>query len=380
MSESARRIVPQPVALLGMGQAFPPGLPQNIAAGIAADRCASDSTQAQWVQAIFRKTGVDSRGTALLTGTDGDPSQVVQRFFGPRTSDADTGPTTADRMAVYARHAPALAEEASREALDDAQFSAGQITHLITVSCTGFFAPGVDVALIKRLGLLPSVKRLHVGFMGCHAAFNSLSAAADMVRADPSARVLVCCVELCSLHFAYGWHPQRLVANSLFADAAAAAVVGPASAAGDSAWRLHDAASLLLPGSEDAMTWCIGNNGFEMTLSPQVPDLIRQHVKGWLDVWLAERELSIADIPNWAIHPGGPKVLSSVCNSLELRPEVAEVSRRMLAEHGNVSSATILCILSQLRESAQPGPCVALGFGPGLMAEAMLLRHRDKIS
>ena len=123
------------------------------------------------------------------------------------------------------------------------------------------------------------------------------------------------------------------------------------------------------------MTWRIGNHGFEMTLSPRVPDLIRQHVKGWLDAWLTERGMSVASIPNWAIHPGGPKVLTSVSQSLGLPPDATDISRQTLSEHGNVSSATILCILSRLRESAQPGPCLALGFGPGLMAEAMLLTH-----
>ena len=365
----------RPVALLGMGQVFPPSLPQDLAGEIAADRCAADPTQAQWVRVIFKKTGVASRGTVLLTGSTGEASAVVQEFFKPRSSPEDRGPTTADRMARYAAHAPDLAEASSRQALAEAKVAPAQITHLITVSCTGFFAPGVDVALIKRLALSPSVKRLHVGFMGCHAAFNALGTAADIVRANPSARVLVCCVELCSLHFAYGWDPQRLVANSLFADASAAAIVGPADSATPGTWLLHDSASLLLPDCEDAMTWRIGNHGFEMTLSPRVPDLIRQHVKGWLDGWLAERGMSVASIPNWAIHPGGPKVLTSVSASLGLPPDATDISRQILSEHGNVSSATILCILSRLRESAQPGPCLALGFGPGLMAEAMLLTH-----
>ncbi len=363
----------RPVALLGMGQVFPPGLPQDVAAEIAADRCSADPTQAQWVRVIFKKTGVTTRGTVLLTGATGDASAAAQAFFKPKCSPQDRGPTTADRMAQYVAHAPDLAEASSRQALADAAVEPAEITHLITVSCTGFFAPGVDVALIKRLALAPSVKRLHVGFMGCHAAFNALGTAVDIVRANPSARVLVCCVELCSLHFAYGWHPQRLVANSLFADASAAAVVGPADSAKPGTWLLHDSASLLLPDCEDAMTWRIGNHGFEMTLSPQVPDLIRQHVKGWLDEWLTRRGMTIASIPNWAIHPGGPKVLTGVCESLGLPPGASDISRQTLSEHGNVSSATILCILNRLRESAQPGPCLALGFGPGLMAEALLL-------
>lgn len=363
----------RPVALLGIGEAFPPGLPQDAAAEIAADRCAADAAQAQWARVIFKKTGVAQRGSVLLASADNPSSATVQTFFKPRLSPQDMGPTTAERMAWYEAAAPALAQAASGQALAEARVPPAQITHLITTSCTGFFAPGVDIALIKRLGLDPSVKRLHLGFMGCHAAFNALGAAADIVRADPSARVLVCAVELCSLHFAYGWNPQQLVANALFADAAAAAVVGPAGATAAPPWLLRDSASLVLPDSEDAMTWRIGNHGFAMTLSPQVPDLIRRHVKDWLTGWLAERGLNIAAIPNWAIHPGGPKVLSSVCQALGLPPDAGDVARQTLSAHGNVSSATILCILQRLRDSARSGLCVALGFGPGLVAETMLL-------
>jgi predicted naringenin-chalcone synthase len=270
--------------------------------------------------------------------------------------------------------------------------AAGEITHLLTVTCTGFFAPGLDVELITRLGLRPDVQRTHVGFMGCHAAFNGLAAARNIVRASPGeggARVLLVCVELCTLHFAYGWDPEKLVANALFADGAAACVVasdgvaqerGEArvgrEAGGEGRWRLQETASLLLGGSREAMTWKIGNFGFEMTLSATLPALIGQRVGAWCSGWLQAAGLEVGDVERWAIHPGGPRILSAVRDALSLSGEDLMASGEILREHGNMSSATVLFVLKRLLLQGQTGDrCVAIGFGPGLMAEGMLLER-----
>jgi prepilin-type processing-associated H-X9-DG protein len=344
-------------------------VPQADAAEVAASLCADDDTQRQWVRRIFERTGVTQRGAVLArdAGAEGVSLEEVRRFYRPRQGPDDRGPRTEARMELFARHAPPLAAEAAGEALRDAGAVPGDISHLVTVSCTGFFAPGLDVALIRQLGLSASVQRLQVGFMGCHAAFNALAAAADIIRSRPQARVLVVCAELCSLHFAYGWHPQRVVANALFADGAAAAVVGQAPGR----TQIIAASSLLLPASEDAMTWRIGDYGFEMTLSPELPALIQQHLGSWLQTWTRAGETL-----HWAIHPGGPKVLEAVCDAAGAPREAAAVSRSVLAEHGNMSSATILVILKRLAEQRVRGRCVALGFGPGLMAEGLLLQLR----
>lgn len=358
------------VAILGMGSSFPPSVPQPKAAQLAAALCAQDDQQTQWLNHIFDRTGIEARGS-VLAPQSGDVSAGLHEFYPPQ-SEGGQGPTTGERMQRYALSAPPLALAASRQAMADAEVTAPQITDLITVSCTGFFAPGLDASLIRSLGLSPAVHHLHIGFMGCHAAFNAVAAAADLISARPEAKVLIVCVELCTLHFAYGWQPQRLVANSLFADGAGAVVMGVA----DSGERLGvlSSGSMLLPESESAMGWRIGDHGFEMTLTPEVPQLIRQHTRPWLESWLAQHGRSIPDIPLWAIHPGGPKVLSSVCQSLGVAPEVADVSRDILSRHGNISSATILVILEHMRRTSGSGDCVALGFGPGLMAEALLLR------
>jgi predicted naringenin-chalcone synthase len=293
--------------------------------------------------------------------------------FLPRSRADDRGPTTSQRMDLYRTEAPALAAQASQQALAASGLAAGDITHLVTVSCTGFYAPGVDVALIKELNLSPTTQRTHVGYMGCHGALNGLRVAHAFAAADPTARVLICAVELCSLHYHYGWDPQKVIANALFADGAAAVVAAPDPAAPASAWRVAASGSCLIPDSEEAMAWSVGDHGFTMTLSKRVPGLIATHLRPWLSGWLLEKGVRLDEVKSWAIHPGGPRILEAVVESLGLDPRMAAPSREVFAEYGNMSSPTVLFILDHLRRANAPRPCVALGFGPGLNAEAMLV-------
>ena len=210
--------------------------------------------------------------------------------------------------------------------------------------------------------------------MGCHGAINGLRVARPL--AMEGSRVLLCAVELCSLHFHNGWNPQKLVANALFADGAAAAVLGRPDAAAPDApdpWRIVSTGSCLIPDSHDAMTWDIEDHGFAMTLSPQVPELIEQHLPSWLAGWLSASSLSPAQVKSWIVHPGGPRVVGAVESVLGLKPSDTAASRDVLAECGNMSSPTILFILERLRRINAPRPCVALGFGPGLTAEGVLI-------
>jgi predicted naringenin-chalcone synthase len=275
-------------------------------------------------------------------------------------------------MLRYETEAPALATGAACAALRAAGLRAEEVTHVVTVSCTGFAAPGIDTRLIEALRLPPTTQRTHVGFMGCHGAINGLRVADSLVRADPEAVVLVCTVELSSLHFSYGWSPEMMVANALFADGAAA-VVGRARRDGADGWTVASFATLLIPGTSEDMSWRIGDHGFRMTLSARVPDLVRDAVGGWLEGWLGESGLGIADIASWAVHPGGPRILGAVEAAAGLGRERTRVSRAVLADYGNMSSATVLFILERLRSENAPRPCVALALGPGLVAEAVLV-------
>jgi predicted naringenin-chalcone synthase len=366
----------QPVALLAIGTALPQSVSQSSMALLNSDTASSNDQQAAWVKRVFSRSGIDARGSVLQKDLLADRTGGLREFYPQPLAPGDRGPGTSQRMERYATEAPPLAATASLDALTQAHVPASRVTHLITVSCTGFFAPGLDVHLMMRLGLRTDVHRLHVGFMGCHAALNALGMARSIVLGDLTAIVLVCCVELCTLHFAYGFDPQSIVANSLFADGAAAAVIASGPANGKPpAWRLLHTASQLLPDSLDAMTWTIGDNGFEMTLSPQLPSLVQQHVGPWCDRWMGDAGRDVSQIANWAVHPGGPKILSAVETALGLKETDLQFSRQILAQSGNMSSTTVLFILQAITDSQKTGPCAALAFGPGLMMEGALLER-----
>lgn len=357
--------------LQGLGVAAPRGgLDQHTASALAEARCCSTERQSTWLRRIYRHSGVTRRGSVLLHPDEG--AAGFEAFYPTQGAAGVRGPTTAVRLRRYVEEAGPLADAACRSALADAVSDPHGITHLVTVSCTGMVSPGLDAELIQRLGLPLDIGRLNLGFMGCHGALNGLRAAAALVRSNPGARVLLCCVELCSLHFQYGWDMQKVIANGLFADGAAAVVVGPSDEGADN-WQLIDTASRLAPGCGDAMTWRIGDHGFEMTLSSEVPKLIRGSLRDWLDGWLANHLLTISDVVHWVIHPGGPDILRAVTQSLELPKEAGHHSAAVLAEHGNMSSPTVLFVLKRLCEQSASGPCVMLGFGPGLSLEAALL-------
>ncbi|NNF14876.1 MAG: type III polyketide synthase [Gemmatimonadetes bacterium] len=356
--------------LAGVGTALPEHrLTQAEAVELHASFCGFEEGRARTLRALYRRSGVDTRHSVLLENSQGElPTR--QRFYPAARSEGDRGPTTVQRMAAYEAHAPALAVSAARRALEAGQVDVGEVTHLVTVSCTGFVAPGVDSAIVEELGLLRGVRRTHIGFMGCYGALAALRVVDSIVAADSRAVPLLCSVELCTLHFSYDWDPELLVANALFSDGAAA-VVGRGG--GSAPWRVVATGTHLLADAEDAMTWRIGDHGFRMTLSPRIPDLIEGTVRPWLEAWLAEEGLSLDDVGSWAIHPGGPRILSSCRRALGLPRESTAVSEEVLRECGNMSSATVLFILQRMASRRSHGPCVALAFGPGLAIEATLL-------
>lgn len=360
--------------ILGIGTAAPEyAIEQPDAARMAQSICGDGFDQQRLLPALYRRTGIRQRHSVLLTrSTNGTPS--LQSFYPAATDGDDEGPTTADRMKRYEHDAPLLAGEAATEALGEAGCNPRDITHLVTVSCSGFSAPGFDIALIRELGLPRTVARTHIGYMGCHGALNGLRVARSFAEADPSARVLLCAVELCSLHQQYGWKKDQIVANALFADGAAAIVGRAGPPAEPRPWCLTASGSMLLPETEELMSWRVRDHGFEMTLSPRVPDVIRCELEPWLNGWLVEQRLSIETVGSWAVHPGGRRVLDACADVIGLNSTMLDPSREIFAEFGNMSSPTVLFILKSLRDRQAKRPCVMLGFGPGLTIEAALIR------
>jgi predicted naringenin-chalcone synthase len=258
------------------------------------------------------------------------------------------------------------------------ELAPGDITHVVTASCTGFFNPGLDYFLVRDLGLPATAERYHLGFMGCYAAFPALRMAAQFCAANPQACVLVLCLELCSLHIRLDDREDQLLANALFADGAAAALVSAhPPAGGRPALRLERFASALVPEGEADMAWTIGDRGFDIALSSYVPKLLGANIAKVVDGLLAEAGCRRDEIATWAVHPGGKSILDQIEHALALRPEQLAASRLVLRDYGNMSSATSLFVLRELlADPRSDGSRIcSMAFGPGLTVELALLEQ-----
>lgn len=362
-------------AILGLGTAAPNHrIDLEAATKYAEMMSCSEPSQTRKVEAVYRRSGVQHRGSVLLEENIG--GSISQSFYHAATSPEDRGPSTRCRGERYHEEAPIIAEASASNAIRSSGLSPSEITHLVTVSCTGFSAPGIDIALIDGLELPRTTQRVQVGFMGCHGAINGLRAAQGLIAADGSARVLMCSVELCSLHYQYGYDSDRIVSGALFADGSASVVLGPNEDQDNqqAIGKVVATGSYLVPDSRDAMTWLIGNHGYEMTLRATVPGLIESQLQDFLTPWLANEGLTIGSIGGWAVHPGGARILTAVESALDLNASELDVSRSVLADHGNMSSSTMLFILERFARQSRPKPWLMLGFGPGLEIEVALIR------
>lgn len=277
-------------------------------------------------------------------------------------------PSTAARMRKFEEAAPDLAARAV-EGLELGA-DAARITHLVVISCTGFAAPGLDFALIDRFGLSPSVERTMVGFMGCYAAVNGLKLARHIVRSEPSARVLVVSIELCTLHLQETSELEQLLTFMVFGDGCAAALV-TADPVGLSLEGFH---ALRIPQSAQEITWNVRDQGFDMVLSGRVPAAIGQALdQGRMDLVPGGR---LDEVDLWAVHPGGRSVLDAVEAGLDLGPDALKHSRAVLHANGNMSSATIMFVLESLMRAGGTAGASGCGmaFGPGLVAETLTFK------
>ncbi|MGB7346334.1 MAG: type III polyketide synthase [Pirellulaceae bacterium] len=357
-----------------IGTAVPSGsIGQEDAAKLSQHYCCPTPEQARLLPVLYRRTRVEMRHSVLL-GEQTSETIEGPDFYKPAVDESDLGPTTHQRMQVYQQYASDLGVAASNDAFARCDVQPGEITHLITVSCTGFCAPGFDVEIARKLGLSADVARTHVGFMGCHGALNAIRAAQGFTAVTPSHRVLICAVELCSLHHQYGWDPERIVSNALFADGAAALIVGGDSPNPDIGSLQHVASgTTIVAGTEDQMSWNIGDHGYAMTLAATVPETIRQHLRPWLTKWLKQYNLSPSRIGGWLVHPGGPRILEATSDAMNLDDDSLIDSKTILRTHGNMSSPTVLFVLQEAIRMNRPGPYLMLGFGPGLTIEAALI-------
>lgn len=309
------------------------------------------------------RAAIGHRWSVLPVGADGGSPVDPGGFYAGAVL-----PGTAARMALYAEAAPTLGI-AAIEALR-AQVALDGITHFVVASCTGFVAPGIDQIVAARIGLAPSVERLLVGFMGCYAAVAALRSARHIVRSDPDARVLVLCVELSTLHLQDTPALEPLLAMLQFGDGAAAALV----TAAPSGLAIGQPFATTLPDSAGLIRWDITDTGFAMHLSGEVPARIAAGLADPDFAAAATGGRSAGDIDGWAVHAGGRSILDAVEHSLALAPEALAASRGVLADCGNMSSATLMFVLAKLLAGPPVGNGVALAFGPGLAAEGFGFR------
>jgi predicted naringenin-chalcone synthase len=335
---------------------------------------ARDERERRLIRAVYRSSGIDRRH-AVIKNYDGDDPDS---FFRASPDGSMKGPGTAARNAIYASESRRLSVALARKTLDNCPgVDAGDVTHVVTVSCTGFYNPGPDYYIVRDLGMSLGTERYHLGFMGCYAAFPALRMAVRFCEADPGAVVLVQCLELCSLHLKLSGTEDMILANSLFSDGAAAAIVSARQPApGRNAYRIGGFHSTLVPGGEHDMAWRIGDNGFDIALSSYVPKIIGANLREFVEPSLSGTGLSIADVDLWAIHPGGKSIIDQAQRSLSLRPEQVRESREVLRKYGNMSSVSILFVLAEILErqsEAGEDTVCAVAFGPGLTVEMALL-------
>lgn len=373
-----------PTILRSLQQVLPPTvLDQTEVGEVFAEQEGLSRLGKRIVSTAFGVSGIETRRT-VIAELDGELRDD------PRYYDASTrqllAPGTKARNDHYIAEAGPIFVEAARRAVEGAAgIEAADVTHVITVSCTGFFAPGPEYLIARELQLRPGVQRYHLGFMGCYAAMPALRMAAQLCDADPDAVVLVVSVELCTLHLRASDDPDLIVANSLFGDAGAAGIVTRrALGVGERGLALDRSETLVTPVGEGDMAWTIGDQGFDMVLSTAVPQIIGEHITDAIRP-LLDHDAALAaalddgaigsSVARWAVHPGGRSIVDKVEESLRLDAHQVAPSRDVLRDIGNVSSATVMLVMQRnLEHYAEVGDrLIAIAFGPGLTVESALM-------
>jgi predicted naringenin-chalcone synthase len=331
--------------------------------------------QSQRLKSLYDHSGIEHRYTAI---DDFATDRANYKFFEP-TPDLEPFTATDKRMKLYQEKAIQVALKAVGNCLSDYDESIiGQITHLITVSCTGMYAPGLDIDLVEQLGLQNTTERTCINFMGCYGSINALKTADYICQCIPEAKVLIVSVELCSLHFQKENTINNWVANSLFADGSAAALVeNMANKINNKpALELLKFYSELIPDSHTEMGWFIGNTGFEMKLTSRVSKEILKNIKAITGRLLEKAGLGREEIGTYAVHPGGRKILEAIEEGLEIPREANVYAYEVLRDYGNMSSPTILFVLQKVMQdpNAANKNVLSFGFGPGLTVESIALK------
>ncbi len=333
-----------------------------------------DEKNRKLIPILYRRSGIETRYSVF---PDFSLARGQWGFFGNNCSV----PSLEKRMTLYNEQAVDLSVKAINDCFENntQTIDIQSITHLITVTCTGISAPGLDILLMKKFNLSSNIVRTSVNFMGCYAAIHALKIADAFCRADAAAKVLVVCTELCTLHFQKTNDVDAILSSTLFADGSAACLVsGENDAKGLEIKQFYSKVAL---GGQDDMAWHLSSTGFLMTLSNHVPKLVKDEIKHLLDSSLAQISLTPDEITDWAIHPGGKNILEAVENSLNKTKNDLSSSYNILKNYGNMSSPTILFVIKAIMEDVflaennetKQRNIFAVAFGPGITMESMIL-------
>ncbi len=313
---------------------------------------------------LYRQSGIQQRYSVVP-----DYSRPIHEWkFYPQSESLEPFPSLEQRMGVYNKQAPLLSVDAIRDCLNHVHHPKN-ITHLITVSCTGMSAPGLDLQVMELMDFDKSIFRTSVNFMGCYAAIHALKIGDVICKADKEAQVLIVCTELCTLHFQRENTMDNITSSLLFGDGSAAVLL----TADDSELKgLHIGHfySEVIPKGKRDMAWELSSSGFLMTLSGYIPELIQQDFYHILERALARENSNIRDVTDWCIHPGGKRILEAIHKSLAFTNGQLNYSYEVLREFGNLSSASILFVLKKiLQEKSKIRKLAGAAFGPGLTVE-----------
>jgi len=328
-----------------------------------------DETESRKLRFLYKHSGIEYRYSVVPDYS----VDILERTFFPHTDDLEPFPGIEQRMEIFNEHAAQLSAATIVDCIKG-KISKDKITHLITVSCTGMSAPGIDLQVMEIMGLSQNIIRTSVNFMGCYAAVHALKIADAFCNSSENANVVVVCTELCTLHFQKEISADNMTSSLLFADGCAAMLIQANNSPAKGLQVKNFFSDVSFKGKKD-MAWELSSKGFLMTLTGYVPDLIKEDFKGLVDKALDAAGNKMEDITNWCIHPGGKKILESISSSLGISNEPLKYSYEVLNDYGNMSSPTILFVLKKIFDEFElnaPAPdnlVFGAAFGPGLTME-----------
>lgn len=355
-------------AILSLGTALPAHSMSQIEIADTLSRFMHLEDQEAWyLEKIFKNSAISKRYSVL--------PDIIHACSTTPIKDGFLG--MSERNAIYKKEAPLLAERSAKEALKDWDRPLSDITHVISISCTGVMTPGIEFLIAQRLGLRPDVSLLGINFMGCHGAFKGLKVATKIAKENPKNRILLISTELCTLHFKPRGDIESIVIQSLFADGSAALIMGCEPREKEKVlFEIIEEKSIAIHDTLDDMTWDAGDEGFNMTLSQRVPSLIGEHIESFVRN-LAGKDENLHTY-EWAIHPGGKMIIEAVEKAMSLDRSMTTSTWNVLSQCGNISSATFLHVLKDIHDRKMTKEkIIGLGFGPGLSVEGLVLKREN---